>query len=168
MFCLFLIVHTDLRDSVQTVDHSPADVAYLRLTAHTEEKRTVDKVKVPPRRILDAEFQSLFDMTKNIPPYQPPSDCKKSDSSIAIAPELVQIGCGVYATSTITSKLLSSVGQEIGYCLDQLFCTCIFNSSNGSAALREQSHSRTHNLHHFTTQRHVRFCYHKSSVCYLL
>lgn len=165
---MFLIVHTDFRDSLQTVDHSSGDVAYLRLTAHTEEKRTADKLNVPHRQILDTEFQSVFDMTKNIPPYQPPGNCKKSESSIAIAPELVQIGYGVYATSTIASKLSSSVGQEISYCLDQLLCTCIFNSSNGSAALREQSHGRTHNLHHFTTQRHVRFCYNKSSVRSLL
>ena len=159
-----IIVHADFSDSLQTIDHSSGDVAYVRLTAHAEEKRAADELKVPHRPILDAEFRNVFDAIKNIPAYPSLGACEKSDNWIVTAPKLVQIGIGVYATNTITSKLFSSVGQEISYCLDQLLCTCRLNSSNVSVAPREQSYQTTYNLHHLTTQRHVRLCCNKSSI----
>jgi hypothetical protein len=116
------IVHTNLRDSLQTIDHSSGDVAYLRITAHTEEKATTNELHVCPRQILDTEFQTVFNMTKNIPPYQSSGICEKSDSSTVSIPKLVQIGDSVYAADTIASKTFSSVKQDIIYCLDQLIC----------------------------------------------
>lgn len=116
------IVHTNLRDSLETIDHSSGDVAYLRITAHTEDKTATNELHVFPRKILDTEFQSVFNMTKNTPPYQSSGVCEKSESSTLRTPKLVQIGDGVYATDTIASKTFSSVKQDISYCLDQLIC----------------------------------------------
>ena len=160
----YIIVHADFSDSSQTIDHSSGDVAYLRLTAHAEEKRATDELKVPFRPILDAEFRNVFDAIKKIPAYPSLGACEKSDNWIVTASKLVQIGVGVYATNTITSKLFSSVGQEIGCCLDQLLCTCRLDFSNISDAPREQSYRTTYNLHHLTTQRHVRLCCSKSRI----
>ena len=121
--CASLIVHTNPRDSLQIIDHSSGDVAYLRINAHTENKSTTNELQVSLQPILDTKFQNVFDVVKNIPAYPAAEVFEKSDNWSVNTPKLVQIATGVYVTNTIATKILSSVEQDISYCLDQLLCT---------------------------------------------
>lgn len=111
---------TDLRDSLETIDHSSGDVAYLRIRAHAEDKPESSESHVPHRPILDIEFQSIYDCIKKTPQYRSSGNYHVAESKFSGTPNLVEIGAGVYATDTITTPPTLSVENDIHYCLDQL------------------------------------------------
>jgi hypothetical protein len=121
--CGFPYSYTEIRDSLQTIDHSSGDVAYLRLTGHSEGKTLLTESRVPHRTIFDSEFQHIFDSIKDTPEYRSIGSSDGPNTLYSDNSQLIKIGRGVYATDTITTSSTSSIETDIHYCLDKLLCT---------------------------------------------
>jgi diphthine-ammonia ligase len=110
------------RDSLETIESS-GDVAYLRITAHTEETSlSSESWPSSPRPLLDNEFREIYSKTKDTPPFQP-SAAEALVYALPVPPRLVRIGPEVYATDTISTPTPSSIEADTRYCLDTLIST---------------------------------------------
>jgi diphthine-ammonia ligase len=117
-----LCLKADFRDTLETIDHSSGDVAYLRITAHSEEKRSNTPLRVLSPPVFDPEFQAIYHKVKALPPIQVPGRTDISMESSISLPRLVQIGDGTYVVDSISSASDSSAEIQVRYCLDKLIC----------------------------------------------
>ena len=123
----------DSSDSSEVIAHSPADVAYLRINAHTE-LRTTRTVPLSLKRpaLMDDKFHSIYERVKTFVLDSSPGINQPSMAApLTGDPELIRIGESIYATDTITSVASSSIVEDIRNCLEILAGTsCRFNQAN--------------------------------------
>ena len=157
----------DYRDSLQTIDHSSGDVAYLRITAHIENKIARGKLQNYSRRpLLDEEFQRVYETTKDIPrPLSVEKGEVGEENECLGPPRLVEIGDGVYATDSIGVSSSSSVEADIRGCIDQLICKTYQITLDDSLTVRQTYDNSTYYLRHFATQKHVRLFTDQLYIC---
>jgi diphthine-ammonia ligase len=110
------------RESSEIVDHSSGDVAYLRLTAHTEVRPNSSALCLQAPAILESEFQAIHDAIIKVPRVQNVEFMAPESTHIAVEtkPRIVQIGDGVFATDTIAPPATFSVRESMLYCFDTL------------------------------------------------
>lgn len=111
----------DSRDTLETIDHSTGDVAYLRITAHTDDKDSKTPLNLLPPPVFDTEFKEVYDKVKAIPPFNIPARTEMS-LDVSAPPRLVQIGEGTYAVDSISSVSDSPAEIQVRHCLDKLMC----------------------------------------------
>ena len=135
-------------DSQQIIDHSTGDVAYLRITGHTEAKPSVEmnKFSLPP--LLEPEFEKLFNSLQNVPAYISDTPSEQSNlSKASVSPSrLIQIGQGVYTTNSISPTTSASIEDDIKQCLDILRCTASFSSKSLIPVLLQTYHLKTQHI----------------------
>lgn len=111
----------DTRDTLETIDHSTGDVAYLRMTAHTEDKDTKAPLNLLPPPVFDTEFKEIYDKVKAVPPFDILVETEMS-LELSAPPRLVQIGEGTYVVDSISSASDSPAEIQVRHCLDKLIC----------------------------------------------
>lgn len=118
--CINFRERSDLSDSHDIIDHSTGDVAYLRISAHTEERQSTHEFSAPP--LLGPEFSEIFTAIKDIPPYKPSVPASQIPQQRDLCPRqfLNPLGEGVFASNKIYPLPSTSIQNDIKSCLDQL------------------------------------------------
>jgi hypothetical protein len=134
--CINFRESSDISDSHDIIDHSTGDVAYLRISAHTEEKQSTEphKFSIPP--LLDPEFSEIFMAVEDIPAYKPSVPARQIPPQRDLCPRqfLNAIGDGVFASNKIYPLPSTTIQNDIKSCLDQLLRTPLPpNKSNFSS-----------------------------------
>ena len=114
-----------MRDTLETIDHSSGDVAYLRMTAHAEEKQVNPSLRILSPPVFERLFQAIYHKVEELPPIQVPAGIDISVESITYLPRLVQIGHGTYVVDSISSASDSSAEIQVRDCLDKLICNIL-------------------------------------------
>lgn len=159
----------DCRDSSETIDHSSGDVAYLRLTAHTESKPEISTLKMQPKSIFEDDFQTIYDTVIKMPRIPSVLEpFKLAQMVVETKPRIVQIGDGVFVTDSISPPASYSVDQGIRHCFDNLTSTPSHNNPKYSPPPTTPSLLPQHNHNHSPSAGHVRLHPRQSNLLNLL
>lgn len=127
-----------IRDGMEIIDDPPREVAYLRLSGHSEEKFETQVIpKAPKRPLFDDDFSRIYNAVLSTPSSE---RLESDDADLYLdptSPSIEVLRDGVFATNTIIPPAMLPVEQALTYCFDNLTST-ILNVLTNKALLHSQ------------------------------
>jgi len=131
---------------LKTIDHSSGDVAYLRISAHTEDRQINTPLRLLSPPVFDPEFQTIRHKLEVLSPFPVPAGTNISIESSTSFPRLVQIGEGTYAVDSISSASDSPADIQVRHCLDKLICNILVFIFRLMIALLHENHLKSEHI----------------------